>query len=70
MGKNRKPKRQDDIKKARSYYARYLEHQEKVHDEPTSISIDHWMKEKETFIDKINFHINRAGVRKDDIIGT
>ena len=70
LGKNKKPRRKDDVVKARSYYARYLEHQEKVYNNPTSLSIDHWMKEKESFIDNMNFHINRAGVEKGDIVGT
>nr|MDO8084376.1 hypothetical protein [Candidatus Sigynarchaeum springense] len=69
MGQNKKPKRKDDVKKAKAYYARYLEHQEKVQVNPTSLSIDHWMKEKGSFVDNMNFHINRAGFEKDDIVG-
>jgi hypothetical protein len=67
MGKNKKPSRKDDLKKARSLHKQYLEHQEKIRDSPDSLSIPHWRTEKKTFLSRIKFYFSRAKVRYNGI---
>ncbi len=68
MGKGKKPSRKNDMKKANSLQDRYLEHQEKLRQEPTSLAIEHWKKEKQQFLVRIRFYYSRAKVKENGII--
>jgi hypothetical protein len=63
-----KPKRKDDLNKASSYYSQYLQHQEKVNQDPKSLVVPHWRKEKRNFLSRMSFYLNRARADFDDLI--
>jgi hypothetical protein len=68
MGKKNKQNRKSLVKKAISYQDQYNIHQEKIKTDPKSFSLDHWKREKENFLTRINYYISKARVEKDDII--
>jgi hypothetical protein len=68
MGKKNKQNRKSLVKKAISYQDQYNIHQEKIKADPKSFSLDHWKREKENFLTRINYYISKARVEKDDII--
>ncbi|HMF32217.1 MAG TPA: hypothetical protein VKK79_12420 [Candidatus Lokiarchaeia archaeon] len=68
MARNKKPSRKDDMKKARSLLARYKEHQQKLAEEPNSLSKPHWQKEKRNFYAKVLFYFTRSGEDLNDLI--
>nr|MDO8119487.1 hypothetical protein [Candidatus Sigynarchaeota archaeon] len=67
-GPKGKPKRKEDVQKASSHYARYMEHQEKVNAQPDSPSVHHWKTEKRNFLSRTNFYLKRARMDLDDLI--
>ena len=56
------------MQKAFANQKQYDEHQEKLKQSPSSLSLTHWKKEKENFVTRINFYLARAKVNKDDFI--
>jgi hypothetical protein len=67
-GKDKKPSRKADAQKAISYLKQWDVHQEKIRENPRSFSLDYWKREKDQFIIRANFHMSRAGVKRDDLI--
>lgn len=67
-GSKGKPKRKEDVQEASSHYARYLEHQEKIHHQPDSLSVPHWKTEKRNFLSRTNFYLKRARMDIDDLV--
>ena len=62
MGKKKDRYRKELIKRALGYQRQYNIHQEKMKEKPKSLSIDHWKKEKETFLSRINCYLAKAKV--------
>ena len=68
MSKKKKPRWKDDLKKARSIYTQYKEHQVKLSVEPDSLAADHWRKEKHSFLARVKFYVNRSKLKENGII--
>jgi hypothetical protein len=58
MGK-RKPSKKKIVTKITGLQDQYELHQNKVKANPTSLAIEHWRKEKEAFLTRINFLLNK-----------
>ncbi len=54
MGKNKKISRKKLIQHALNHQRQYNIHQEKIKENPQSLAISHWKKEKENFLSHIN----------------
>ncbi len=65
MGKKKKKSRKKLLLYALSYQRQYNIHQEKIKNNPRSLSISHWKKEKKNFLSRINYYLTKAKV--DDI---
>jgi hypothetical protein len=57
MGKNKKISRKKLIQHALNYQRQYNIHQEKIKENPQSLAISHWKKEKENFLSRINYYL-------------
>ena len=61
MGKKKKKRsRKDLIKRARGYQIQFNEHQQKIMENPRSLSINHWKNEKTNFLSRINYYLSKA----------
>jgi hypothetical protein len=68
MGRSKKPSRKADCLKAIANLRQWDEHQVKIKENPRSPAIEHWKHEKDQFITRANYHMDRAGVTKYDLI--
>lgn len=62
MVKKKKKSRKKLIQLALSQQRQYNIHQEKLKNNPESLSVSHWKREKENFLSRINYYLNKAGV--------
>lgn len=60
MGK--KKSRKELIKRALGYQRQYNLHQEKIKENPKAFSFNHWKKEKESYLSRINYYLAKAKV--------
>ena len=58
MGKH-KASRKKMLSKINAIQDQYELHQEKVKNNPDSLAIKHWRKEKEALLTRINFYLNK-----------
>ena len=64
MGKKKKKSRKKLLQLALGYQRQYNNHQEKIKNNPQSLSVSHWKKEKENFLSRINYYLIKARVDK------
>ena len=64
MGKKKKKSRKKLLQLALSNQRQYNIHQEKIKNNPQSLSVTHWKKEKENFLSRINYYLIKARVEK------
>ena len=61
MGKKKKKRSKKElIQLALSNQRQFNIHQEKINDNPKSLSVPHWKKEKENFLSRINYYLVKA----------
>ncbi len=60
MGKKKSLSRKDLIKRSLGFQHQYNQHQNKIKENPSSFSMDHWKKEKEHFLSLINYYLAKA----------
>jgi len=64
MGKKKKKSRKKLLQLGLGYQRQYNNHQEKIKNNPQSLSVSHWKKEKENFLSRINYYLIKARVDK------
>jgi len=64
MGKKKKKSRKKLLQLALSHQRQYNIHQEKIKQNPESLSVSHWKKEKTNFLSRINYYLTKARVDK------
>ncbi len=62
MGKKKKKSRKKLLQHAISYQHQYNIQQEKIKNNPQSLSVSHWKKEKENFLSHMNYYLLKAKV--------
>ncbi len=62
MGKKKTRSRKKLLQLALSNQRQYNLHQEKIKNDPKSLSVEHWKKEKENFLTRINYYLVKAKV--------
>jgi hypothetical protein len=68
MSKKKKQSRKDLVIKAAANQKQYDAHQAKIKESPHSLAIEHWKKEKMTFLSRYNYYLSKAKVERRDTI--
>ena len=63
MSKKKGRSKKDLVKRLQGYQNQYNSHQEKIKNNPDSLSIDHWKKEKVNFMTRINYYLSKRKVK-------